>query len=263
MSAIRSIASEVDRLVIAVNRAAASSTTEEAEDLAERVGIDDPSLFGYFAEWLLTVGVPASIVAARLPYVESTLVGARIEEWGDRGLVRTESGRLFAEPVLVPLLNGILGARAEVATGLWADAEVLEPLFDLVATATRTLPEGLDVASDHAAIPLPGASCPALHQMLTTLRYARAAAHVDAWTAAGLGRDDVLALTALWRDEPVARGTTERLSALGLADDDGLTVEGLAVRVRIEDDTDARNAPVFAGVDEGMLFALLAELPSD
>ena len=58
----------------------------------------------------------------------------------------------------------------------------------------------------------------------------------------------------------MTRGSTDRLEALGLAADGGITDEGRLLRSRIEDDTDARNAPVFADVDGPELVGLLAGL---
>jgi hypothetical protein len=261
MATLRTIAAEVDRLVLAVNQGAAPVSRDEVERLANQLGLSTPAVFKHFCEWLLTIGVTEEIAIARLPYLPDGAVAERVAEWRSVGVVREVKGRLHAEEPLRPLLEAILDARADAAETFWYGHGALAEASSVVASVVAGLDAGLLVARDHASVPLPPHAGLAFHQLLTTLRYARAAAHVDAWSTAGLTRDDVLALSSLWRDEPVTRGSTDRLVALGLVDPDGITNEGRELRSRIEDDTDARNAPVFAEVDRAGLLALLTELP--
>ncbi|NND84911.1 MAG: hypothetical protein HKN46_07155, partial [Acidimicrobiia bacterium] len=227
---------------------------------ATELGLSTPAAFKHFSEWLLSSGITEEVAIARLPYLPDGAIAERIAEWRSVGVVRAHGGRLHAEAPLRPLLRAILDARAEAADAFWSGNDALEVAAGIVASVVDGLDPGLLVAHDHAQVPLPDHQGLAFHQQLTTLRYARAAAHVDAWKAVGLERDDVLALSSLWRGEPVTRGTTRRLAALGLAEGDRITDEGRLLRSRIEDDTDARNAPVFAGVDGPGLVAVLSEL---
>lgn len=261
MPTLRTIAAEVDRLVLAVNQTAGPVSRDEVERISADLGLSTPAVLKHFCEWLLTVGVTKEIAVARLPYLPDGAVAERIAEWCSVGVVREMEGRLHAEEPLRPLLEAILDARADAAEAFWLGHDALAEASSVVASVVAGLDPGLAVAHDHAAVPLPPHAALAFHQMLTTLRYARAAAHVDAWSTAGLTRDDVLALSSLWREETVTRGSTDRLEALGLVHDGRITDEGRSLRSRIEDDTDARNAPVFAEVDGAGLIALLAQLP--
>ena len=263
MSILRTLAAEVDRLVLAVNQASAPTSRDAVHRIADELGLSGPALFKHFSEWLLTIGITESVAVARLPYLGDGEVAARIAEWRRAGVVREEGGRLHAERGLRPLLEAIGEARANAAERFWHGDHRLAEATVVVSAVIGGLDPALVVAHDHARVPLPAHAGLALHQVLTTLRYARAAAHVEAWSAAGLRREDVLALSALWRGEPVARGTTDRLEALGLAHRGTITDEGRHLRSQIEDDTDARNAPVFAHVDAGALADLLAGLRSD
>ena len=262
MSVLRTLAAEIDRLVLAVNQAGAPVSRDEVDLLAAQIGVSSPALFKHFSEWLLTIGIAEDTAVARLPYLPDGAVAERIAEWRSVEVVREEDGRIHAEPHLRPLLEAILDARADAAEGFWDGHDHLTDATFAIASVVGRLDPRLTVAYDHASIPLPSHAGLAFHQMLTSLRYARAAAHVEAWRSAGLAREDVLALTSLWKGEPVTRGDTARLEASGYVSEGAITDEGRALRSRIEDDTDVRNAPVFESADVVALRELLRSLPT-
>ncbi len=263
MSVIKSIAAEVDRLVLAVNGAAGVASGDEIARMATSLGLSTPALLKHYAEWFLTVGITEEIAVLRLPYAADGAVTERVAEWRSLALVADRGdGRLVAAPSLRPLLGHYLDARATAAAEWWAEAPAFEAAHAAVQTVVAGIGPDLAVAHDHASVPAPERLPLALHQALTTLRYARSAAHVAAWKEAGLGRDDILALSSLWQGEEVTRGSVDRLVEMGFADEAGITEEGRQARTYIEAATDRRNAPLFDVVDTDALLEGLRELPS-
>ncbi len=263
MSVIKSIATEVDRLVLAVNGAAGASAGDEIARMATSLGLSTPALLKHYAEWLLTVGITEEIVILRLPYAAEGAVAERVAEWRSLALVEDQGdGRLRATPPLRPLLHHYLDARATAAAEWWAEAPAFDAVHDAVRTVVAGIGPDLVVAHDHASVPAPERPPLALHQVLTTLRYARSASHVAAWREAGLDRDDILALSSLWQGEEATRGSLDRLVELGFVEEAGITEEGRQARTFIEAATDRMNDQRFDAVDAEALLEGLSALPS-
>jgi hypothetical protein len=151
----------------------------------------------------------------------------------------------------------VLDARAEGIQAVYervgAPTDGLAELTELALRAVDGLLfHGRPLAAANAEMPLPEQPFARAWQAMTVLREHRGDGHVALLTASGLSPVAVLVLmtgwqdalsrrfyqaTRLWDDESWAAGQTE-LRVRGLADDEGLTSEGVAFRERLEVDTD-------------------------
>lgn len=261
------IAPEIDRLVLGVNRAADDRVRDEIAGMAARLGLDHPAWLKHYAEFLLAGALTEDLARTRLPYARSDAILERIETWRRLELIAGPSESIAATPLLVPLLDRVLDARADVGREFWADASQFEPTAGLVEQVVAGIPEQFGLAYAHHRLPLPSDPYLALHRRLTTLRYVRSQAHVAAWRDRDLTRTEILAMTALWHGTAPDPG--EGLDGLArrnlaLADGSGLTVDGVRMRQQIEADTNRTTEPVFLSIDEDErenLLVGLAQLP--
>jgi len=256
----RLAAPEIDRLVLAVNRAAGDGDAE----MARRAGLGGPGLVKHFADWLLTVGLQRSVAVARLPYVGSGVVAAWLDEMLAAGLVEDRDGRLFAVGGLVPLAESVIAARSEVANRLWAEhAESLASVLAGCRQVADAAPAGFVVGVAHREIPEPDDRALALHQRLVTLRYLRSHCHVLAWNEAQLTSTEIVAMTALWNNDRTI-GVPGSLVQRGYAEGAELTEEGELIRGEIEYVTNQCIQPLFDSVtDPESLVERLRALPTE
>ena len=257
------IAPEIDRLVLAVNSDASDRTREDGGRLAAELGLEDPAWLAHYAEFLLAGELTQELAVVRLSYASVDAVAERLEVWRGLELIAGPPEGIEATPRLVPLLRTVLDGRASVGRELWSSVQSFGPAADLVEQVVAGIPERFRLAAAHRALPPPSDEYLAFHQRLTTLRYVRSQAHVEAWRSHDLTGEQIKTMTALWREEAAegAPGLGD-LVARGLAFEDGsgLTVDGARMRQQIEADTNRTTEPVFLSMDEDDRENLLVDL---
>jgi hypothetical protein len=258
------IAPEIDRLVLAVNVTAGNRIRTPATEMAQDLGLERAGALKHYPEFLLHASLDESIAIARLPYRSVRQTSADIDAWRRLGLVTGPPEAMVATNAVTPLLNLMLATTRDVAADLWdAYPSVVDDATALASLIIDGLDDGFAVAVAHRAVPRPDDRYLALHRRLTTLRYARAWAHVRAWTSHGFDAEEVKVLTALWHGEEVHPGPVlAALAGRGLAEEDGtgLTAEGFARRELIERDTNENAEPIFASVSHQEVTRFLASL---
>lgn len=233
--------------------------------MAQDLGLERAGALKHFPEFLLGGGLDESIAIARLPYRPDGATVADIEAWRRLGLVDGPPGAMVATERVKPLLQLMLATTRDVAASLW------DAYPGVVDHATESVTQVIDeitdnffvVAAAHRSLPLPEDRFQRLHRRLTTVRYARARAHVAAWRSKGLDRDEIEVLTALWHDGEVQPGPV--VSALvdrGLVAADGsrLTAAGVELREAIEALTNATVEPIFSKIGEAERERLIGSL---
>jgi hypothetical protein len=254
------VASETDRLVLAVNEAVDDTRLFEAA--GDRVV--DWMVLNQLGDFLLCGVLTNEIATSRSPYRPRAVVRARIHALLEQGLVEHRGPALAATDELRPLIGTFTDARADAAAQLWRGHE------DDVDEASRTAHElGAQVSDDHVvaavhhALPEPEDRYLRLHSHLVTLRYVRQHDHVEAWLAEGLTASEIVVMTALWNGEDVASDeAVAQLVARGLASDDPpvLTDAGRRMRMEIEADTNERSQTIFSALGENETAGFLAVL---
>lgn len=207
--ATRAIADELDRLVPAVHRNAASLGGRGPR---ERHGA--PPAAGMLIELrsLLRAGpVPMPVVAGIYRYVDG--VGAALEELRDAGWLRLD-GAVQVTPLASPFLDDVLATVDRAARELWAPASA-----DLVTAVTATARAAVGTSEGPVfdawmATSRTGADAEAeLFEAINALRYHRADAHAAAWAAERL---DAAGVRVLADTDPVRRrieASTDRVAA--------------------------------------------------
>ena len=257
------IAPEIDRLVLAVNLEAGDRTRDDVGRTAADLGLDHPAWLKHYAEFLLAGALTQELAVLRLPYASADAVAERLRVWRRLELVTGPPEAIEATPRLVPLLRTVLDGRAAVGRELWSNVPSFGSAADLVEQVVAGIPERFRLAAAHRRLPPPADECLAFHQRLTTLRYVRSQAHVEAWRSHDLTREQITTMTALWREEAhEADVGLDQLVERGLAfaDGSGLTVEGARMRQQIEADTNRTTEPVFLSMDEDDRENLLVDL---
>ncbi len=261
------IAPDVDRLVLAVNTISGSEAGASLRQMADAVGLQDYELLKHYAEFLLAGRLSTDLALRRVPYQPPERVRGDLAAWQRLGLVEGASEALVATRALHPLLEAILESRAAVATRLWAESDYFPAAAGLIGAVSGRIPAQYVLAAAHAALPVPPDRYLGFHHRLTTLRYARSHAHVEAWRSRGLDRTEIMVLTALWHERPPEPAeAVGRLGSRGLIEGGSLTVAGLRLRQEIEAATNQHNAAVFASLDEDdreNLLVSLAMLPGE
>jgi hypothetical protein len=258
------VASEIDRLVLAVNEAVDNTRLFEAA--GDRVV--DWIVLSQLGDFLLAGVLTHEIATSRSPYRPREVVRARIHQLLEQGLVEHRGPALAATDELRPLIGTLMDARADAAAQLWRGHE------DDVDQASRTAQElGALVSDDHVVaavhrtLPAPEDPYLRLHGRLVTLRYVRQHDHTEAWLAHGLTASEIVVMTGLWNGEDVASGeAVAQLAARGVATDDppALTDAGQRMRAQIEADTNERAQAIFSGLGEdetAEFLAILRRLP--
>jgi hypothetical protein len=261
---VADVASEIDRLVLAVNEAV--DTTRLFEAAGDRVV--DWMVLNQVGDFLAAGALTQQIATSRSPYRPREVVRARIHELVEQRLVEHRGSALAATDELRPLIGAFMDARADAAARLWRGHE------DDVDLASRTaqklgalVPDDHVVAGVHHTLPEPEDRYLRLHSHLVTLRYVRQQDHAEAWLAEGLTASEIVVMTALWNGEDVVSDeAVAQLVARGLATDDppALTDAGRRMREAIETDTNERSQAIFSvlGEDETADFlAVLRRLP--
>lgn len=206
-------------------------------------------LSGYVWGRAAPLGEPvAAVVAAAFAAFEPGLIASLYDE-GRRTVDRATLLRVQEEATTASL-HTILGDAdvAQVVAALRRGIEAADGTGRLLFTGVR-------------AMPWPAAPLAQLWQVCHALREHRADGHIAAYTAAGFGPVEMNILTELWVGWPLGAfsGTrawgpeaTERalarLRADGLLAGDALTDRGHAVRLMIEERTDALDAAVIAAI---------------
>ncbi len=203
---------------------------------------------GYFASRAAPMGrVSAGTVEAVFYNFAPTMVAANVPSVWDH-----------AEP------EQVLAARSEAAAcvlrNLSSEAdEVAERLADPLRTVVEAAPtSGRPLFAANARAAVPTDPVEALWQLTTTLREHRGDGHNIALASAGIDGLSAHVLARAQLDLPVEmlrdnRGWTaeewtaaaERLTALGLMSDDGLTAEGAELKRHIEAHTDELAMPAW------------------
>lgn len=178
--------------------------------------------------------------------------------------------------------EAVLRARAEGIQALYervdaptADLAEATELARAVAAACEV--QGRPLAGANKDVPAPGLPFADLWQALTVVREHRGDGHVALLLAAAIGPVEALVLYSGWQsrvsrrflqstrlwDDAAWDAAIASLTDRGLAGPDGLTAEGLAVRERLESDTDRLAADPWAAIGQDgalRLFDLLLPL---
>ena len=254
------MASEIDRLVLAVNDAVDSGRLAEAagDQVVDWVTVSQ--LGDFLAAGVLT----EDIAVLRSRYRPPDVVLGRIADLEQQGMVERRGSNLAATAALRPLIEAVWAARTDAAAAMWRDHG------DDVEQASRTAEALAALASDDHVVAVAHRSVPPqddrnlrLHTRLFTLRYVRQHDHAAAWLAHDLTAAGAVAMTGLWQDESITSGAgLDELVARGLATDEppALTDEGRRMREEIETDTNERAQVIFTALGEDETAEFLATL---
>jgi hypothetical protein len=269
MDIARSLAPAVDRLVISVYLTTRERHGLHVWDRAQAVGLDSIFLLNDVAEFLLEGRLTEEWAIRRFRYMDAADVMGGLDSLRSGGQIVLADDGYRAVPRLAGFLEWLLASRAEAAAHQWssvtADVEELEGLLAPVLAGLDT--EEFPLAASHRLLSDPEEPELRLHQHLTTLRFVRADAHGDAWSAAGLTAADAMALNALWKGGALPpNASADGLPAGGWATPDPwrITAAGVALRDQIEVETDRRNNTAYRLLDDAQsarLVELLQGLP--
>ncbi len=265
MDVPRAAAVEIDRLVLAVNRAVGPRHGERLGAMAAEIGLDSLSLLPHFEDFLLGGTLTRDLAVTRMRYWPAETVLGRLDELEAKGLVQTTHTGIAAAPRLQPLLEALLAARADVAALTWSGHE--RDVATVTAAARRVAAAATPahaVAVAHRDLPEPDDPHLRLEHLLFTLRYIRQHDHAAAWLDRGLTAPQIVVMTRLWTGEDVDAGDAALadLVAAGHAapDPPRLTAAGLELREAIEADTNERAQQSFDVLDDAAAREFLAAL---
>jgi hypothetical protein len=227
----------------------------EAEEEFVAVGLR-PGRMGYFASRSAPMGpVAAAVTTATFYNFNPELVAKYIPRaWSLADPAEIIAARLRAADRALRRLLGDVIASAEFAE-----------FVDLARQASLDLaPEGRPLYAAHAELPWPDDALPILWHAATLLREYRGDGHIAALLTAQLsGIEAIVTHTATGRgfNEPAAKllrgwsddewaAAVEGLYARGYLDAGGLTAQGVALRERIEADTDRLDASAWVRLGE-------------
>lgn len=257
---------EITRLVLGVNWRVARDHGGHLEAMASDIELGSLELLPHLGDFLLDGLLTRQIATLRMRYQPEETVSRRLAELEEMGLIKLNPWGFVAMDSLRPLLKALHSARADVARGLWVNHEVE---VSIVTESCKVIldnvtPEHI-VAHTHNRVRKPLDRYSLLCQRLVTLRYMRQQDHAEAWTERGLTADEIVVMTALWRDEPIE---TEEppLDSLREAghilkpDPPRLSTKGKELRQAIEDDTNARTEHTLEALDEANMARFLEAL---
>lgn len=217
---------------------------------------------GYFCSRSGCMGqLPGEVVAAVFAVFDPALVARSVAKgWAATTAPEIVDARRRGATAA---LRRILGDEPD---GAPRATELLRRAADAAATPGRPLFAGL------RTLPWPGDTVGDLWRAADLVREHRGDGHVAAWVAAGVDAVEVTLLTELWwrirqgsyaptrgwSAEVIAAGAA-RLREQGLADDDGFTPDGRALRASIEEATDRAQREVVEALGDNAdeLFALI------
>jgi len=218
---------------------------------------------GYFGFRAAPLGAvaPAVVDAVFYNFAPRKVHRALPDAWG------------FAAP------DRLIGVRATAAA---AALRAISPEADAIAGRTVGVladavaagkPDGRPIFAANRDLPAPDDVVERLWQYCTALREHRGDGHVSVLTTSGVDGLEAHVLYAAEHDVPAsllqeARGwTTEewdaasgRLRSRGLLDDGALTADGLALRQRVESETDRLAAQPYAELGDDVRERLVADL---
>ena len=249
MDLVSDIAPEVDRLVLSTNGRVSGEHGDRLLDVARRNGLNSLALIPQLAPFIAGGRLTRDLAAVRMRYLRPDRLVARIDELAESGLLQPVGEAWQAGPELAVVLREWGGALRQVTNEEWGgQAETVQAAS---ATARRIGEAASDehaVAVVHRGLPEPGDPYLRLHQRLVTLRFIRQHDHAEAWLSYGLTAGQMVVLTELWHGNGVDDSdVVDELNRRGYVDSGPvrLSAEGKAVRDKIEDETNRRNAERF------------------
>lgn len=261
------IASQIDRLVLDVNRQVGPRHGRVLTAVAHELGLDSLKLIPHFADFWLDGPLEPEVAEARLPYAPAGTVVARLAAFSELGLVTDTAFGFEATPRFRPLLAAAVAAREDVVVRTWTTLPTAE-IDQLIGRVIEAVSELYVVAAAHRG--LTPASNPMLrmYDRLVTLRYVRQHDHVEAWRAADMRSEEMKVLSPLWYGEPPPDDPVawEELERRGLLTDGMLNPRGRRLRERIEADTNRRAAVTWSmldGEERERLIEALAQMPDE
>lgn len=276
LAAVNAIASEIDRLVIRGHELA-GGFPDKPPPLASLAAF--PQLLDTAAIALLAGPMTRDRFAGVIPYTPRSLVDALIDNNVEHGIVAepdgalelTEHGRQVAEALVDVQDAAVAGVWSVVPHAVESVAAILAPVVahGLTIEPPRA-PSNFALFAGVVDRPTPPGRT---LRLITAVRYWRADAHLAALAGADLRPSEGHALNRLW---DVHRGVTRpgqgfpdpgrkgvaSLESRGLAADGVITTEGIALRERIEGETDRSTAPIYGTLDDDALGSLLAGVRS-
>jgi Helix-turn-helix family len=243
------IAPEIDRIVLGVNAAIGSRYGDEVGAAAASIGLEAPGPLIQFADFILGGALTVALRDTRFPYMAPGTIEAFFADLESRGKLALDDGAYEPDAATRAMLETLIRLRGSVAHELWSDIhDIVDSALELSSPARDVITDHFLVASAHRALPEPEEECLRLHHRLTTLRYVRTQAHIDAWRERHMTPQQIVAMTRLWHGEQSDdRPALLALSERGWVDEDlaKLAPSGLAEREAIEADTNAGVEPVF------------------
>jgi hypothetical protein len=267
------VAAQIDRLVIAGHEAAGSEPNPPEAFLRLKTQAQ-PALLTMAAGILAARTITRDDVVAIQPYLSPKLMNALVDNniaggvvvEGEDGLALTEAG--------VEAAAAVLDLQETAAAAMWVgtDPDAVESVSQALVKRGSALP----LLHNPAAFSLFVAVCARPTQagrvlrLITALRYWRADAHRAAVKAAGLEPREAHALNTLWDRQrglvrlgqgyPDPGHAVTALEERGLVAAGAITKEGLALREKIERDTDHRAGPLYEELDQATKNGYLAAL---
>lgn len=265
MEVAKAAAPEIDRLVWAVSRGVAPKHGPTLRELAAAAGLDALDPLPVIADFLLAGAANASVIARRMPYRPHSEVTARLDELTGKGLIAHHEDALVASERLLPLLEAIRNAQADISATWWSGhEEQVATVSELAGKIARAATDDHAVAAVHRGLPEALDPYLLLFDRLVTLRYVRQQDHVAAWQVHDLTAPAIVAMTALWFGDDVqpASSGAAQLVARGFAAEEppALTAAGRAVRAEIEAETNQRAQATFNTLDDEEAAAFLTAL---
>jgi hypothetical protein len=267
------VAAQIDRLVIACLEAAGADPNQPEAFLRLKARAQ-PALLTMAGVILAERAIGRDDIVTMQPYLSPKLMNALVDNNITGGVVVEGEGGVALTEAGVEAAAAVVDLQDTAAAAMWAgtDLDAVESVSQALVERGSALPP-----LDHpAAFPLFAAVCARPTQpgrvlrLITALRYWRADAHRAAVKAAGFRPREAQALNTLWDREralvrlgqglPDPGHAVTVLEERGLAADGAITTEGMALRERIERDTDHRTAPLYEEFDQatkdGYLVAL-------
>jgi hypothetical protein len=266
MSRAKTIAPEIDRLVLGVNWHARQERGSRYTEMAQEIGLQSVDILRRYADFLLD-GIDQETAQIRLPYQPEGTVENLLDELAERDLIDEGANGLVATPPLRPLLEAIVEGRAAHAERFWTGHETaLTQATEIAGLVIASIGDEYRVAVAHRGLPDPANPYALGHKRVTTIRYARAHAHRESWLRRDLTAPQILALSSLWRHEnaDISETVLGELATLGFVEEDQLTQVGRGTREAIEADTNRLTEPIFDVLSDRQfedLMAALGDLP--
>ncbi len=272
MSTARDAAPEVDRLVLSLGRRTGREHADRLADVGRAHGLASLDWLSHIEDFARAGRLTRELGLLRSRYWSSDWVLGRFDELAAGGYLAAGPDGHAATGRLLPVLDAMRAARAQVAAAMWgghrdAVGTVSRLAAQVVAAAT---PEH-ELAAVHRSLPEPDDEFLRMDHRLVTLRFVRNHDHAVAWQARGLTADGVVVLTRLWEGGEAGDDRPGALAALvgaGLVagDPPAITPAGRELRDAIEADTNARAQRSFdalGGAEAAELLAAMRRLPGE